>query len=219
MPAEVKKRFSPVAWKVLVAVAVAAAATVWRVVNAEYSIAPNVEFVTAAAVIVAYLWHHPLTVLAPVVLVATTDLALGISPITAFTWTAWFGAGALYLVIQRMSGRLGARIAVGSMLGVSSSVGFYLWTNFGVWQLGRGTYYPPGIDGLIESYVAGLPFLRNMVLGNLIFVPMALLVVVAVERAHRSAMVTRSDQRSNSQPQVRIPLRVRNGIREAVSTT
>lgn len=42
---------------------------------------------------------------------------------------------------------------------------FFLVTNWAVWFF--GTMYPSDISGLISSYVAGLPFFRNAILGDL----------------------------------------------------
>lgn len=50
---------------------------------------------------------------------------------------------------------------------VSSATLFFLVTNFGAW-LGS-TLYPQNFAGLIEAYVAGLPFYRNDVLGTLFY--------------------------------------------------
>lgn len=51
---------------------------------------------------------------------------------------------------------------------VASAVIFFLITNFGSW-LGNVAMYPQNLGGLVASYVAGLPFLLNMLLSNLIF--------------------------------------------------
>lgn len=48
---------------------------------------------------------------------------------------------------------------------LGSSLGFWLWTNFGTW-LGQGLY-PLTFDGLVACYVAAIPFLRNAMLGDL----------------------------------------------------
>lgn len=53
----------------------------------------------------------------------------------------------------------------GSLL---SSVLFFLITNFAVWADPR-SFYPQGIEGLLASYTAGLPFFRNTILGDLFF--------------------------------------------------
>ena len=48
-----------------------------------------------------------------------------------------------------------------------SGVGFYLTTNAAVWFFTNA--YPPTLDGLTASYIAGLPFLKWTVLGNLFY--------------------------------------------------
>ncbi|MEI8203461.1 MAG: DUF6580 family putative transport protein [Bacteroidota bacterium] len=50
-----------------------------------------------------------------------------------------------------------------------SSLVFYLVTNFAVWVTGM-VGYPMNFGGLIESYVAAIPFFRMELLGNLFYV-------------------------------------------------
>ena len=50
---------------------------------------------------------------------------------------------------------------------LSSSILFFLVTNFGVWAQGM---YARDITGLWESYVMGIPFFKNTVLGDLFYV-------------------------------------------------
>lgn len=50
---------------------------------------------------------------------------------------------------------------------LTSSVLFFLITNFGVWA--SFDMYPKTIDGLMQSYVMGLPFFRNTVLSDLFY--------------------------------------------------
>ena len=47
-----------------------------------------------------------------------------------------------------------------------ASIQFYLITNFGVWATGS---YSRGLDGLLESYLMGLPFFRWTLLGDLFY--------------------------------------------------
>jgi hypothetical protein len=53
---------------------------------------------------------------------------------------------------------------LGLLLG--SSVGFWLWTNFGIW-VGGGHAYGNGWEGLANCYVAAIPFLGNALVGDL----------------------------------------------------
>lgn len=50
---------------------------------------------------------------------------------------------------------------------LTSSVLFFLITNFGVWA--SFNMYPKTIDGLIQSYVMGLPFFRNTIISDLFY--------------------------------------------------
>ena len=57
------------------------------------------------------------------------------------------------------------RIFVASLL---SSVVFYLITNFAVWASGM-VGYPMNFGGLMQSYIAAVPFFRNALLGDLFY--------------------------------------------------
>jgi hypothetical protein len=50
---------------------------------------------------------------------------------------------------------------------LTSSVLFFLITNFGVWA--TGSMYQKNLDGLIQSYVMGLPFFRNTLISDLFY--------------------------------------------------
>jgi hypothetical protein len=53
---------------------------------------------------------------------------------------------------------------------VLSDIGYWLWTNFGCWLYGHmTTVYPKNLTGLITCYIAALPFLRNALLGSIIW--------------------------------------------------
>jgi hypothetical protein len=121
----------------------------------------------------------------PFAVVAVSDAVLGNTQIMWFTWSAWavVGAGAVLARHLRGPGRYAAALGVG----VGGSLWFFAWTNFGVWLMDG--MYPATLDGLLASYVAGLPFLRTMLLGNLVLVPLAAVVASLVERAEARAAV------------------------------
>ena len=50
---------------------------------------------------------------------------------------------------------------------LASSTFFFITTNFAVWA--SGTWYPKTSAGLLLAYEMGIPFFRNMALGDLIF--------------------------------------------------
>ncbi len=181
-------------WRPVTAVLLVAAAIVWRLVKNDLGAPPNLEFSTFAAFAAAGLLRHRLAALAPLAVVAVSDVVLGNSWIFVFTWSAWLFIGLGALATRRSTG--GRRVATSLMFGAGSSIGFYLWTNFGVWLQGRGTFYPAGLDGLLASYAAGLPFLRTMLLGNLVLLPLAAGLLSLVERFERAHEVSTAPVRA-----------------------
>ena len=102
------------------------------------------------------------SILLPLGIVAISDLFLGWHATIPFTWSACAATGLLawWLRARPSAGR----IIAGSLLG---SVIFFLVTNFGVWA--AQTLYPKTVSGVWECYVAGIPFFRNALVGDLIY--------------------------------------------------
>lgn len=171
-------------WRPAIAVAFVALAIVFRLVREEIGAPPNLELVTSAAFVAAVLVRHRLAFLAPLVVAVVSDLALGNTSIALFTWSAWLVVGLAALLTRGTSGW--GRVGAAAGLGVGGSLWFFFWTNFGVWFQGRGVWYPAGLDGLVASYVAGLPFLRTMLVGNLVLLPVVAAGTLLVERLERS---------------------------------
>lgn len=69
------------------------------------------------------------------------------------------------LVARRFLGKPNA-LRLGAVA-VLSGIGFYLTTNAAVWCFTNA--YPPNLDGLAASYIAGLPFLKWTLLGNVFY--------------------------------------------------
>jgi hypothetical protein len=59
--------------------------------------------------------------------------------------------------------------SLGWIVGASltSSILFFIITNFGVWMTGG---YPQNLAGLVECYIVAIPFFRNTLLGDLLYV-------------------------------------------------
>lgn len=57
-----------------------------------------------------------------------------------------------------------SRVTFGAIL---ASLQFFIITNFGVWLVDN--FYPKTFDGLIQSYVMGIPFYRGTFLGDLFY--------------------------------------------------
>lgn len=134
---------------------------------------PNVELVTAVSLLSAVMLGGYYGIIIPLAVVALSDITIGNDIILIYTWSAWLIIGAFGLLIRKythLNTKSYGKFLFGMTgLGILSTLFFYGWTNFGVWQLFN--YYPRGFSGLMASYVAGLPFLRNQLMGNIIFVP------------------------------------------------
>jgi hypothetical protein len=122
---------------------------------------PNLTAVGAVALFGgAYFSRRWLAVLVPVAAMLLSDLALrSIEPMTYVCFLLTVALGML----------LRERVSVGSVTigAVAASVMFFLLSNGWVW-LG-GSMYSKDAAGLVECYVAGLPFAQNMLVGNLFY--------------------------------------------------
>jgi hypothetical protein len=85
----------------------------------------------------------------------------------------WFSNGLVYLALLAIVG-LGMltlkKITPARLFGVSLSASllFFLVTNFGSWM--SMPIYTKDFSGLLQAYAAGLPFLRDTLLGDLFYV-------------------------------------------------
>ena len=98
----------------------------------------------------------------PILLIsfAITDFVIGYHTGTFFTWGSVFLIGLVANIfpkniLSRMSGAL-----VGAVF-------FFIVTNFGVWVLDKS--YEKNIYGLINCYIAALPFLKNSIISTIFY--------------------------------------------------
>lgn len=150
----------------------------WRFLNVRYGW-PGVELLTAMSFAAVIMVRSPAAALVPLAAAMTSDLVLGVSDVQVFTWSAWLGIGCVGRHLAR-DGRVGPWGSV--RFAAFSSFSFYLWTNAGVWVLERGHFYSAGLGGLVDSWAAGLPFLRNSLVANLVVVPVVAYLAVQVDR-------------------------------------
>ena len=171
-------------WRVALVVALALLAVVWRLVREDLGAPANLELVTAATFAATILLRSRWAFVVPLAVTVVSDVVLGNTAIALFTWSAWLVVGLGSLLAGRTTGW--RRVGAGALFGVAGSLWFFAWTNLGVWLQGRGVWYPAGVDGLVASYVSGLPFLRTMLLGNLVLVPLVAAGTLLVDRLEAS---------------------------------
>lgn len=124
---------------------------------------PNVAPIGALALFSgAYFMDRKLAFLLPMAAMLISDVFLGFHPTIPFVY-----AGFAIAVMMGFILRNNNNPARTMMVTVLSSLMFFLVTNFGVWVM--YDFYPNNLSGLVSSYVAGLPFLRNSLLGDLFY--------------------------------------------------
>jgi len=141
---------------------------------------PNFAPVTATALFCGAYMHRRYAVLAPIAIMVISDYALlyvnpfgrvsfehFYSPLDVWHNTlpyvyASFAVSAVigWLLRER---RTAPNVVAASLLG---SIQFFLITNAAVWIEGA---YDRGLDGLWQSYAAGIPFFRGTLLGDLLY--------------------------------------------------
>ncbi len=122
---------------------------------------PNVAPITAIALLgAAYYPKKWQAFLIPFVIMLISDFFIGFHSTIPFVYGSFALIVGLGLFLRQ-------KFSWGKLLGISlaSSVLFFLITNFGVWLVYDA--YPENFAGLLESYIAGIPFFRNSLLGDL----------------------------------------------------
>lgn len=124
---------------------------------------PNVSPVAAMALFGGvYFSDKRVALIIPFLALLLSDLIIGLHSTMVFVYAS-FAATMLigYWIKKHQS------VAVIGTATVASSLLFFLVTNFGAWL--SHVMYPKTAAGLMEAYVAGIPFFQNTLLGNLFF--------------------------------------------------
>ena len=133
---------------------------------------PNVTALTALALFGgAHFSDRRLAIGVPLLALLVSDIALGIywqwdfRAVQGHMWVQYASFLAIVglgfvLRESRSALRVGA-------VALSASCMFFLVTNFGEWAF--QPWYPKTAAGLAASYVAGIPFFRNMLVGDLVY--------------------------------------------------
>ncbi len=110
-----------------------------------------------------FLKRKDLAFLIPVVAMLLSDVILGFHSTMFPVYMSFIAIVGMGLILQK-------RLTIVNTLTASlaSSVLFYLVTNFASWTSGLMPY-PMNVGGLMQSYIAGLPFFFNGVLGDLFY--------------------------------------------------
>jgi len=124
---------------------------------------PNVSPVAAMALFGgAYFADKRLALIVPFVALFLSDLILGLHNSMIFVYAGFALTVAIGFALNNRVTLTNTIFAI-----VASSVAFFLLTNFGAWM--TSGIYAKSAEGLMQAYVAGIPFFQNSLLGNLVY--------------------------------------------------
>jgi hypothetical protein len=106
--------------------------------------------------------HNGLAIFLPLISIFIGDLFLGI-----YSGMVWVYSG--YILIILLSRILSKSKSINSKIisAIAGSFIFYIISNFGVWY--SGAMYQLNFKGLVECYIAGIPFYKNTLIGTIIY--------------------------------------------------
>jgi hypothetical protein len=156
---------------VLVSIALIVFASLSRLVSHPMNFTP----ITALILFSVFAFEGKWKIIVPVMAIVLSDLVLELNSGIGFhggTWLVYSGYALIgiigYLLIKNASA---IRLLSSSILG---SVSFFLLTNFAFFYpvavSGKENYgYTHDLMGIAASYTAGIPFFRNMLVGDLVY--------------------------------------------------
>lgn len=107
--------------------------------------------------------QRPWNYLGPLFVLFVTDLVIGLHGTMLYVYLGFI---ATVFLGERILTNKPTLLKVGAT-GLAGSLIFFLISNFGVWA--EGLMYPKTFTGLMDCYVAALPFFRNSLIGDAIF--------------------------------------------------
>lgn len=146
-----------------------------------FDLGPNVELVTAVMIVSSLFFGFRVSTFVTLLVVILSDLLIGNSAIFIFTWSG-FLIPILLMNKLKLSNNVTKQLLGGMSLGLGANLFFYFWTNFGVWLLDATGMYTNDFAGLVLAYARALPFLKLQLLSSIVFVPLAITGMQALQR-------------------------------------
>src|SRR4030067_143194 len=124
---------------------------------------PNFTPIAAMALFGGSYLNRRYAILVPLLALFLSDLFIGLySPVVMVSVYGSFvltGLMGLWLKKRKSAGNV-------VLTAMGASIFFFLVTNFAVWAAGA---YARDLSGLVQSYIAGVPFFRGTLLGDLFY--------------------------------------------------
>jgi len=119
---------------------------------------PNFTPIAAMALFGGVYLNKKYAFVFPLAAMFVSDIFLGFHPVMPYVYGSFILTGVIGLWLKNH--KSAKNIICSSLI---SSILFFLITNFGVWV---GGWYPHNLNGLMQSYMMGIPFFKNTVLGD-----------------------------------------------------
>jgi hypothetical protein len=146
--------------KLLIIAAIIAVAALFRFLPHP----PNFVPLTAIALFAgAYITDKRLAFLIPIGALFISDVIIGFHSTMIFVYASLIAMVGIGMLLQNRK-----RVAPIAIATLAGSILFFVVTNFGVWAM--TTMYPKTIEGLMSCYVAAIPFFRNALAGDIVYV-------------------------------------------------
>ncbi len=123
----------------------------------------NVAPIAAMALFGGAYLNKKYALIVPLITLFLSDIFIGFHSTMPFVYGSFILIGLIGLWLQK---RKSSQLVLGTTL-VSSFV-FFVITNLGVWLV--GDIYPQTLQGLIKCFYLALPFFRNTIIGDFLFV-------------------------------------------------
>ena len=125
---------------------------------------PNFVPITALALFGGVYLDKKHTFIVPLAAMLISDYLIGFYAGMMWIYASLIAIGFLGLWLRRNH-----NLSCTFFATLSGSILFYVITNLGVWFSSPGMY-PHNFTGLIECYIAAIPFFRNTLLGDVFYV-------------------------------------------------
>ncbi len=130
----------------------------------------NFAPITAIALFAGVYLNKRYAIIVPIAALIISDAFIGF-----YSYIYWIYGTMIIIALVGMwlkgrveNGTAGKKIAYIFGTTVAASIIFFIVTNFGVWT--SGMFYQMSFKGLIDCYIAAIPFFRNSLAGDLVYV-------------------------------------------------
>ena len=123
---------------------------------------PNVAPIAAMALFGGAYINKKNALIVPLLAMLISDIFLGFHSTIPFVYGSFVLTGIIGLWLRNHK-----TVQMVILASFSSSILFFIITNFGVWFVGG--LYSKTVNGLVLAYIYALPFFRNTIIGDLLY--------------------------------------------------